>query len=78
MGKRRSMGRSQPCLYAVARSNRRESTRLSGERDGAGGPDRGTGDEKVRAAAEDITTLKERLNQMQAELDRLARRSEKE
>jgi hypothetical protein len=44
----------------------------------AGGPDRGTGDEKTRATAESITTLKERLDQMQAELDRLARRSEKE
>jgi polyhydroxyalkanoate synthesis repressor PhaR len=44
---------------------------------GATGPN-GPTVERERNEAEDITTLKERLNQMQAELDRLARRSEKE
>ena len=43
----------------------------------ATGPN-GPAAERERNEAEDITTLKERLNQMQAELDRLARRSEKE
>ena len=44
---------------------------------GAGGQN-GPAGTSGRDEAEDITTLKERLNQMQAELDRLARRSEKE